>query len=79
MPAWRGQYFRQVSPSGSWARFDFLEGGGLRGGAFAGDDGEGLLASDPGAGFDVVLGGVHKADRYDRTGFSGKFIARKRG
>ena len=28
--------------------FDFLEGGGLGGGALAGDDGEGLLASDPG-------------------------------
>jgi hypothetical protein len=50
----------------------------LGGGALAGDDGEGLLASD-GAGFDVVFGGVHKADRYDRTGFSKKFVARERG
>jgi hypothetical protein len=27
----------------------------------------------------VVFGGVHKADRYDRTGFSKKFVARERG
>jgi hypothetical protein len=54
--------------------FDFLEGGG----ALAGDDGEGLLAPDPGAGFDVVLG-VHKAGPVRSFRFFEKLRCKEKG
>jgi hypothetical protein len=56
-----------------------LEGGGLRGGPFAGHDCEGLPASDPGAGFQGVHGGVRKLLIWSyRPGFAGTIYCKEK-
>jgi hypothetical protein len=71
--------FLPGEPSDWWARFDFLEGGGLRGGPFASHDCEALLASDPGAGFQGVHGGVRKLLIWAyRPGFAGTVYCKEK-